>query len=680
MRLCFASLLLLAISAAALRAGAPASPVGRTIENFKLQDASGGWHELDDWADEQAVVVVFLGVECPLAKLYAPRLVELAEEYAPRGVAVVGIDANQQDSLAEIANYARVHKLDFPLLKDLGNRVADQFGAVLTPEAFVLDRRRVVRYWGRIDDQYGIGYVRDKPERRELAIALDEVLAGKEVSSPETTAPGCHIGRISRKPPTGKITYSKDVAPILERRCAECHRAGQVAPFELAAYRDAASWSETIHEVLEEGRMPPWHANPEFGEFSNDRRMPDEEKRTLLDWIDNGMPEGDPAAKAPAPEFVAGWRIAKPDFEVRMPKPFTVPAKGAVDFQYFIVDPGFTEDVWVQQAEVRPGNRAVVHHLILYYAPPGRNPKRGEAPLFNALAIYAPGLPAAIYPPETAKRIPAGSRLGFEVHYTPNGSEQIDQSTAGLVFADRKQVQKELTTTLAVNTQFQIPPGADDYRVEAEYRFDQDTRLYSLLPHMHPRGKTFRFDALFPDGRRETLLDVPHYDFNWQYCYMLAEPKLLPEGTIVHCTATFDNSADNLANPDPAATVGWGETTADEMMIGRMETTREDQDLRLGLPRLRKLAGGDYEATFVYRASAGVKTVHLAGSFNDFSETAGAMQGPDREGRFSLSLKLKPGVYEYRYLIDGRQWRSDPGNPVQVGYYRNSVLRVGSKP
>ncbi|HUY88064.1 MAG TPA: redoxin domain-containing protein [Pirellulales bacterium] len=676
----FASwLLLLATSAGALGGETPASPLGRSIENFKLQDFRGAWHELDDWSDKQAVVIAFLGVECPLAKLYAPRLVELAEEYGPRGVAVVGIDANQQDSLAEIAHYARIHHVEFPLLKDPGNRVADQFGAVRTPEAFVLDRRRVVRYWGRIDDQYGIGYARERPQRRDVAVALEELLAGKTVSTPVALAPGCHIGRISRKPPTGDITHSKDVAAILQRRCAECHRPGQAAPFELAVYRDAASWSEMIREVLVEGRMPPWHANPRFGEFSNDRRMPDEEKQTVLAWIDNGMPEGDAAASPPQTKFAEGWRISKPDFEVRMPKTFAVPAKGTVEFQYFVVDPGFTEDVWVQEAEVRPGNRAVVHHLILYYAEPGRNPKRGEAPLFNAIAIYAPGLPPAVFPPGTAKRIPAGSRLGFEVHYTSNGSEQLDRSFAGLVFADRKQVKQELRTVIAVNTQFHIPPGDAAYRVEAEYHFDQDMRLYSMLPHMHLRGKAFRFEAVFPDGRQETLLDVPRYDFNWQYSYMLAKPKLMPQGTVIRCTAKFDNSADNLANPDPAATVGWGETTAEEMMIGRMEATVEDQDLRLGMPQVRRLEGDQYEATFVYRAAAGVKSVHLAGSFNDFSDNSHPMQGPDRQGRFRLTLKLKPGVYEYRYRIDDREWRSDPGNPVQVGYYRNSVLKIGPK-
>ncbi len=579
MRLLGTWLILSALTAPLHAADTPLSPLGKTIANFKLQDFRGAWHALDDYSDKQLVVVVFLGTECPLAKLYAPRLMELAKEYEPRGAAFVGIDSNEQDSLAEIAHYARVHKFDFPLLKDPGNVVADQFGAVRTPEAFVLDRGRIVRYWGRIDDQYGVGYGRPHADRNDLEEAIKELLGGKQVGTPIAKAVGCHIGRVSDKRPTGDITYTKHIAGILQRRCVGCHRQGEIAPFELLSYREVIGWRKMIREVIEQGRMPPWHANPEFGHFSNDGRMPEEEKRLIYEWIDNGVPEGDPKDLPALQEFVEGWQISKPDAIFQMPKPFNVPSKGTLAYQYFVIDPGFKEDKWIQQAEARPGCRAVVHHLILYYAPPGRNPRGAEAPLFNALAIYAPGLPPLVLPEGVAKRIPAGSKLGFELHYTPNGSEQHDQSSAALVFADPRQVKKELLTSMALDTEFRIPPGAKDYRVDAEFQFDQDMRLYSLLPHLHVRGKSFRFDAIYPDGRRETLLDVPHYDFNWQNSYMLAEPKLMPKGTVVHCTAAFDNSADNLANPDPTATVEWGEQTWDEMMVGRMEAVREDQDL-----------------------------------------------------------------------------------------------------
>lgn len=653
-----------------------ASPIGKQIDDFKLQDYLGARHQLAEWADKRAVVVAFLGVECPLAKLYGPRLQELADAYGAKGVAVVGVDSNQQDSLAEIAHYARTHKLDFTLLKDPGNVVADQFGAERTPEVFLLDEKRTVRYWGRIDDQFGVGYARSKPEREDLKTALDELLAGKDVGQPVSPAVGCHIGRVSRKPPSGDITYSKHVAGILQQHCVRCHRPGEIAPFTLLSYDDVLGWTETIREVIQQNRMPPWHANPEFGHFSNDIRLSDEEKKLIFDWIDHGAPEGDPADLPKPIEFVEGWRISKPDIEFAMPEPYKVPAKGVVSYQHFVIDPGFTEDKWIQQAEVRPGNRAVVHHLIIYYIPPGTGKNNPLAVLYNSLAAYAPGMPASVFKPGLAKRVPAGSKLIIQAHYTPNGSEQTDLSTAGFVFADPKTVKQELLTSLAMNYEFNIPPGATEHKVEANYRFDQDMRLYAVLPHMHLRGKAFRFDALYPDGRKETLLDVPRYDFNWQNSYVFVEPKRMPEGTVVHCTAAFDNSADNLMNPDPTKPVRWGDQTWEEMMVGTFEAVREDQDLSLGGPKVVKTAEGEYEVEFAYRPNIEAKAVYLAGTFNDWQPTGRKMDGPDAKGRYTTKLTLKPGVHEYKFVIDGEHWRADPGNPLEQGDYHNSVLKL----
>ena len=652
------------------------SPIGKQIDDFKLQDYLGAQHRLADWSDKRAVVVAFLGVECPLAKLYGPRLQELANAYADKGVAVIGIDANQQDSLVEIAHYARTHQLDFTVLKDPGNAVADRFGAERTPEVFLLDEKRTVRYCGRIDDQFGVGYARGKPEREELKNALDQLLAGEKISQPVSPAVGCHIGRLSRKPPTGNVTYSKHVAGILQQHCVRCHRPGEIAPFTLLSYEDVVGWTETIREVVEQNRMPPWHANPEFGHFSNDIRLSDEEKKLIFAWIAGGAPEGDPADLPKPIEFVEGWRIARPDVEYAMPEPYTVPAKGVVQYQHFEIDPGFTEDKWVQQAEVRPGNRAVVHHLVIYYVPPGTEKQDPLAVLHNSLAAYAPGMPASVFKPGLAKRVPAGSKLIIQAHYTPNGSQQTDRSTAGFVFADPQTVKQELVTSLAMNYEFQIPPGEADYRVEASHRFDQDMRLYSVLPHMHLRGKAFRFDAIYPDGRQETLVDVPRYDFNWQNSYVFAEPKRMPEGTVIHCSAAFDNSADNLMNPDPTKPVRWGDQTWEEMMVGTFEAVREEQDLSLGAPKVVKTDAGDYEVEFVYRPNVEAEAVYLAGTFNEWQPTGRKMDGPDARGRFTAKLTLAPGDHEYKFVIDGKHWRADPGNPRQVGFYHNSLLKL----
>lgn len=672
------SALLLMLAVPAAENDAAAAHVGRKIEAFQLTDYLGASRSLSDWQDKQAVVVVFLGTECPLAKLYAPRLVEIADAYADRGVAVVGINANRQDSLAEIAHYARTHKIEFPILKDAGNVVADRFGAVRTPEVFVLDKERVVRYWGRIDDRFGVGYVQAAARQNHLTAALDAVLAGEEVATPECPSVGCLIGRAPRKPPTGEITFSKHVAGILQEHCVRCHRPGEIAPFALQSYSDVAGWADTIGEVLREGRMPPWHANPAHGKFMNDARLPDAQRELILKWIANGLPEGSPADLPAAAKFTEGWQIPKPDVVYKMPKPFTVPAKGVVKYRYSTIDPGFTEDKWLQAAEARPGNHSVTHHLILFFHPPGKEEITPEEPLFNSIAAFAPGMPASIYPEGISRRIPAGSKLVFQIHYTPNGSEQIDQSEIGLVFADPKTVKKEISVEAAFNFLFRIPPGADNHRVEATYRFERNTTIYSLTPHMHLRGKAFRFEAVYPDKTQEVLLDVPKYDFNWQNFYILAEPKLMPEGTQIKLTAYYDNSPDNLANPDPTKTVAWGDQTWEEMMVGTFSTSPQEQDLSQGPPAVKRLDDERFEVQFSYKPLSPVKTVHLAGGFNEWSKDQQPLDGPDKNGRYSTTLVLKPGKHEYKFLLDGAAWRSDPGNVHRVGPYHNSEIVVGT--
>lgn len=678
-RLLLLALILSSCTGAAALAETSATPIGKLIRPFSLQDPLGATHSLDEWSDAPAIVVVFFGTECPLAKLYGPRLEALAKKYADQGVQFVGIDANRQDSLNDIARYGNEHGIEFPLLKDAGNVVADQFGAVRTPEAFILDQNRIVRYWGRIDDQYGVGYARATVQRQDLAVALDEVLAGKPVSRPVTRPVGCIIGRVRKPRPDASVTYSRDVAPILNRHCVSCHREGEIGPFAMTSYDEIAGWAETIVETVEDGRMPPWHASPDHGSFLNDARLSDEEKATLAAWARAGAPEGDPADLPDPPEFVDGWQIPKPDMIIPMPESFTVPAKGVVPYKYFVVDPGFKEDKWVVAAEARPGNRAVVHHLILFFQPPGAKRFRGEDALFNSVASFAPGLPASTFPESQglARRIPAGSKLIFQVHYTPIGTEQVDLSSAGLVFADPEDIRQEVKVDCALNFRFQIPPGADNHPVQADYRVQgPDRMLYAITPHMHLRGKAFQVTAIYPDGREEILLDVPRYDFNWQNTYILAEPRRLPDKTILRCVAHFDNSAGNVANPDPNATVGWGDQTWEEMMIGSFTMTIADQDLSQGRPQVRATGDGDYKVSFRYRPQEPVESVHLAGSFNDWSTEATPLEGPDDEGWYRATIALESGKHEYKFVVNGTEWRNDPGNPEFAGFYFNNVVWV----
>lgn len=558
----------------------PPGTVGSTMAPFVLNDCFGAKHDSAQWAEPEAVVVVFLGVECPLARLYGARLAELDDQYSGDQVQFVGINSNAQDTLQEIAGYVRQHDIEFPVLKDPGAQVADAFAATRTPEAFVLDRNRKVCYRGRIDDQYGVGTARSSPTRRNLIEAIEAVLAGGQPTLPRTEPVGCVISRPREVDPQSEITYAEHIAPLLNQRCVKCHRAGEVAPFALTDYDAASAWSETIAEVVEAGRMPPWHANPKYGEFLNDVRLTTEEKKLFLQWNQAGAPSGDLTQAPPTPDFAEGWQIPEPEVVYKMPEPFAVPASGTVEYQHFYIDPGFTEDKWIRGAEARPGNRSVVHHVILFYIPPDRQKHRPEDPLFNALAAFAPGMPAVMAPAGVALRVPAGSKLALQVHYTPNGTPQTDLSEAGVIFADPQEVRHEVRVQAGLNFAFLIPPGADDYRVAAKYRVIDDSLLFSMTPHMHYRGKSFRFTANYPDGDSEILLDVPRYDFNWQNIYLLRKPKHLPAGTIIDLEASFDNSADNPLNPDPSQAVHWGDQTWQEMMIGTMGMSDYDPSLQ----------------------------------------------------------------------------------------------------
>jgi peroxiredoxin len=560
-----------ALSVTAARA-ADDPAIGNRLASFSLRDFHGRTHTLAQYGDKKAIVLVLLGTECPLAKLYAPRLSEIARTYRERGVMVLGVDANWHDTPTKLAAFAEKHKLDFPLLVDTGNALADQLGATRTPEVFLLDEKGTVRYHGRVDDQYLVGAQRDKPGQRELVDALEQLLAGKEIARPSTTPGGCLIARVAKVQPQGDITYSKHVAAIVNRRCVECHREGELAPFPLTSYQDVLGWAAMIREVVSENRMPPWFASAEFGKFSNDCSLSGEEKQTLLRWIDNGCPEGNPSEMPAPPTFTAGWRMGKPDFVFRMPRSFTVPAEGTVDYQYFVVEPNVKQDMWVTVAEARPGNVSVVHHVVLFAVPPDRRVSENDLEQAQAngqmVSIYAPGMNPWRYPEGVAMKIAAGSQLIVQTHYTPNGTEQDDCSYVGLRVIDPSQVKQQVRYSLVTSVNFEIPAGASNHEVRQASRILKDLRVLNFFPHMHYRGKSFRYEAEYPDGTKEVLLDVPRYDFTWQLRYDLAEPKFLPKGTRLVCIGHFDNSESNPLNPDPTKNVRFGLQSWEEMLVG----------------------------------------------------------------------------------------------------------------
>jgi peroxiredoxin/mono/diheme cytochrome c family protein len=555
---------------------------GPVAPEFSLPDFHGREFSTADFADSRILVVAFLGTECPLAKLYGPKLQEFAAKNADRGVAVVGVFANQQDGVRDIENYANRYGITFPLLKDLQNKFADAVGATRTPEVFVYDEFRKLRYRGRIDEQYGVGYGRHETGEPYLANAVDELLAGKAVSLSETDAVGCLIGRVKQPVEATDVTYSNQVARVLQQHCVECHRAGEIGPFSLTDYDEVAGWADTIAEVVRDQRMPPWGADPKYGHFANARLMTDEEKQILYDWAAGGAPAGDPADLPEPTNYVDGWRLPRqPDVVVAMrSEPYQVPAQGIVEYQYFAVDPGFTEDKWVKASDIVPGDKSVVHHTIVFISPPGSDERRG----LGWLSAYVPGQSSMLLPEGHGRLIPAGSKLIFQQHYTTNGKPTTDLTKIGLVFADPDEIEHEVVTLYAVNEKFEIPPGADNHRVAATIDYwPEQARLLAMSPHMHLRGKSFKLEGRWPDGRRQTLLDVPAYDFNWQFAYELADPIELDSGFEIACEAHFDNSAKNPANPDPTAAVRWGDQSFEEMMIAFFEVAvpRESLDRKL---------------------------------------------------------------------------------------------------
>lgn len=520
---------------------------------------------------EQVLVVTFMGVQCPLANLYYPRLKELQQKFRGKSVAFLTVNSNEQDSLIDVRKQARdTHKIKFPVLKDAGNAVADLFGANRTPEVFVLDAERRVRYHGMIDDQYGYLYRRQIPTKHYVKDAIKALLSDQKIATASTPLEGCHIGRKRNARKKTNLSYYRDVVPILQNRCQECHRQGEIGPFALNDYEDVSSWAETIKETVIEKRMPPWGASPAHGSFANDMSMTDEEIATLVKWVDHGCPEGNSADSPPEKRWPKGWNIGQPDQIFEMPRPLPVAATGVVPYLYSVVSEVFEEDRWVQALEIRPGKREVVHHILALILIPGDRRRSQNGLERGYLGACVPGNTYVRYPPGHAKRIPAGTRIVFQLHYTPNGTATSDRSQMGIIFA--KQPPKyEVKTHGLAQTHLNIKAGEANHRVEKTLRIDQDLALTGMMPHMHLRGKSFQFDVTHRDGRKETLLQLPRWDFNWQHQYLLKKPLQLKKGSQIKITGHWDNSTANPNNVFPLVDVRWGDQTWDEMFIGYLD-------------------------------------------------------------------------------------------------------------
>jgi peroxiredoxin len=564
------TLLALSALAALLPGAAPARGAGpaepERAEDFALLDHEGRFHRLSDHADARAVVLFVQGNGCPIARAAIPALKALREELGPRGVVLLGLNANPQDGRERVATEAREFGIDLPILIDETQLVAESLGVVRTAEALVLATPGFrIAYRGPVDDSRHYGATRPAREHY-LRDALRAVLDGRPVAAPVREAPGCLIHFAPRE----RLSYGRDVAPLLARRCAGCHREGGAAPFAMTSHALVRGFGPMLREVVRTRRMPPWDADPAIGRFANASGLTTEEARTLVHWVEDGAPRGegvDPLER-PAPE-AAGWALGAPDLVVAAP-PQEIPASGVVPYVYETIDLPLQRDVWVRGVDLQPTNLRAMHHGIAWIEPPaGRELPGTEGPRFTRglLAGYVPGREVHALPEGTGYFLPAGSRIRFQLHYTTTGRAERDTPRLALYLADRA-LAHELHTGAVASFDFAIPPGAPDHGEIAERTLSRDLLVYRWMPHMHYRGKSMRYEAHYPDGRSELLLSVPSYRFAWQRQYLLEEPKPLPAGTRLVVRATFDNSARNPANPDPAAWVRYGEQSFEEMLFG----------------------------------------------------------------------------------------------------------------
>ncbi len=548
-------------------------------EPLRVTDINGAAYTPLESHEKKAAVLLFITNDCPISNAYAPEVKRLCADYGAKGIAFFLIHVDSALSAEQAKKHAADYALECPVILDPSHVLVKAVDAHTTPEAFVISPDGKTLYRGRIDDRYlDFGKSRAEATQKDLRRALDEVLDGKPVSVPVTKAIGCFI-TAAEASPKDALTFNKDIAPIVFQNCAVCHRDGDVAPFALLSYDDVKKRAQQIVEVTHTRYMPPWKAEPGWGEFENERRLSDAQIAQIKAWVDGGCAEGNAADKPPLPKFTDGWQLGKPDLILKMPEAYTVAAEGRDVFRCFVLQTGLTEDKYVQAVEYHPSDRAVVHHALFFLDSNGAAKKKDDAdpgPGFSSfggpgfiptggLGGWAPGAMPQLLPEGTARVLKKGSDLVIQTHFHPTGKPEHEQSEIGLYFSKKKPERIIAGLTLG-SRNIDIAAGQTGYKVTASIVTPIDVELESLAPHAHLLCQDMKATATLPDGSKKQLLWIKDWDFNWQGQYQFKKAVKLPKGTTINMEYTYNNSADNLRNPSsPPKRVHFGEQTTDEM-------------------------------------------------------------------------------------------------------------------
>lgn len=563
---------LLSLSLAFVSLACIASAEGpEKVENFRLNDHAGKSWELYRLKDAPAVVFYVYGVGCPIVQKGMPAFARLHEAYTPKGVKFLMLDANDADTRADLAADVKSFNIPAPILLDPAQAISRSLGVTRTAECIVVNPKdgwKIV-YRGPIDDRFDYGAQKPAATKEFVKDALEAVLAGTPVAEPKVDTKGCIVSFAD----TDKLTYEKDIAPVVQAKCAGCHVEGGIAPFAFSGYEQVKSRAKMMRESIRTKLMPPWHADAPAGTFSNDRALSLEEERNLLAWLDAGAPraEGTPDPLAENKAIAHDeFELGKPDLLLQLPELQSLPAEGVVDYRYVTVPSGLTEDKWVRAIDVEPTNLAVVHHALIFVIYPKEYrhiQPRSDGGLNGYFGAYLPGAIIKPFPQGSAQFLPKGSSFIFQMHYTPTGKAETDQTRMALYFADGAP-EKAYQIEAASDTDFRIPPNTEDTPVSADQRFREAVEVYGLSPHMHYRGGRARFSAITPDSNVQEMLNVPFYQFDWQPMYNFEKPISLPAGSKMLVEGGFDNSANNPRNPNPNVWVYFGRQSFEEMFIG----------------------------------------------------------------------------------------------------------------